>query len=54
MMSLDMNIRDDKRASMRSKRAWDSSGNPLRGFAIASIPAPAFAQDNVVATATLP
>jgi biopolymer transport protein ExbB len=54
MMSLDMNIRDDKRASMRSKRAWDSSGNPLRGFAIASIPAPAFAQDNIIATATLP
>ena len=39
---------------MRSKRAWASSGNPLRGFAIASIPAPAFAQDNIVATATLP
>ena len=53
-MSLNMNIRDDKRASMRSKRAWASSGNPLRGFAIASIPAPAFAQDNIVATATLP
>ena len=39
---------------MRSKRAWASSGNPLCGFAIASIPAPAFAQDNIVATATLP
>jgi biopolymer transport protein ExbB len=36
---------------MRWKRAWASSGNPLRGLAIASIPAPAFAQ---VATATLP
>jgi biopolymer transport protein ExbB len=54
MMSLDMNIRDDKRASMRWKRAWASSGNPLRGLAITSIPAPAFAQDNIVATATLP
>ena len=39
---------------MRSRRAWASSGNPLRGLAIASIPAPAFAQDNIVATATLP
>ena len=39
---------------MRSKRAWSSSGNPLRGFAMASIPAPALAQDNIVATATLP
>src|SRR4051794_649902 len=54
MMSLDMNIRDDKRASMRSKRAWASSGNPLRGFAMALMPMPAFAQDNLLATATLP
>ena len=39
---------------MWSRRAWASSGNPLRGLAIASIPASAFAQDNIVATATLP
>jgi biopolymer transport protein ExbB len=52
-MSLDMN-RDDKRPSMRWMRAWASYANPLRGVAIASMPMPAFAQDNMVATATLP
>ena len=35
-------------------RAWASYANPLRGVAIASMPMPAFAQDNMVATATLP
>ena len=53
MVPLDMNVRDDQRPSVRW-RAWAGYADPLRGVAMASMPMPAFAQDNVVATATLP
>ena len=49
-----MNFRDNHGWSARWKPAWAGCATPLRGIAIASMPLPALAQDNVLATATLP
>jgi hypothetical protein len=49
MVPLDMNVRDDQRPSVRW-RAWAGYAD----VTMASMPVPAFAQDNVLATATLP
>jgi hypothetical protein len=54
MMLFEMNVRNHKRSLVRRTRGWAGRIAPLRGVAIASMPLPAFAQDNVVATATLP
>jgi biopolymer transport protein ExbB len=54
MMSFETNVRNHKRPSVQWKRGWAGRIAPLHGVAIASMPLPAFAQDNVVATATLP
>jgi adenylate cyclase len=52
MRPVDMKFRDDQR--LRRNCVWTSTVTLLWGITIASTPLLAFAQDNVVATATLP
>jgi biopolymer transport protein ExbB len=54
MRPVDMQFRDDQKVGRAAERAWAGAATLLRGITIASTPLQALAQDNILATATLP